>query len=171
MEGLSQDLNNLLGFVQISSTDEVDDDTIGSDDALAKFLGLTLAVHNLDLLVGGGHGVGVLADHSAGELVALLVCSEALMVVTHLLEKSVADQAVHSRDEDSLAIRFVDDRIHLRNLGGLHGRRLSCAIGGGSSGINRGLTTSGRTSLTLRRALHLVFNAVTKILKLIENGT
>ena len=108
VQWLSEDLNDLLSLVKISAADQVNDDLVGADDAFAEGLGLALAIEELDLLVGRGHSVHVLLDHCSIELVALLAGLQSSMVVTHLLEKGVADQTVHTRDEDTLAVWVRD---------------------------------------------------------------
>ena len=52
MKWLSQDLNYLLGLVEISTAYQVDDDFVGAQNCLAKGLRLAVALNNLDLLVG-----------------------------------------------------------------------------------------------------------------------
>ena len=52
MKWLSQDLNYLLGLVEISTANQVDDDFVGAQDCLAEGLRLAVALNNLDLLVG-----------------------------------------------------------------------------------------------------------------------
>ena len=104
----AKDLNNFLSLVEIRPTEQVHDDAVSSDQALAEGLGLALAIEELDLLVGRGHSVHVLLDHCSIELVALLAGLQSSMVVTHLLEKGVADQTVHPRDEDTLAVWVRD---------------------------------------------------------------
>ena len=104
MERLPQDLNYLLCLVEISAANQVNDDVVGTQDGLTEGLGLAIALNDLDLLIGRGHRIGVSRDDRTRELVRLLAGAEGHMVVTHLLEESVADQAVNARDEDPLAL-------------------------------------------------------------------
>ena len=52
MKRLSQDLNYLLSFVQISATDQINDNVVGTQDCLTKGLWLAVALNDLDLFVG-----------------------------------------------------------------------------------------------------------------------
>ena len=52
MKWLSQDLNYLLGLVEISATNQVNDDVVGAQDCLTEGLRLAVALNDLDLLVG-----------------------------------------------------------------------------------------------------------------------
>ena len=52
MKRLSQDLNYLLGLVEISTAYQVNDDVVGAQDCLTEGLGLAVALNDLDLLVG-----------------------------------------------------------------------------------------------------------------------
>ena len=51
MKRLSQDLNYLLSFVQISATDQINDNVVGTQDCLTKGLWLAVALNDLDLFV------------------------------------------------------------------------------------------------------------------------
>ena len=104
MQGLSQDLDDFLGLVQVCPAQQVNDDAISGEQRLAKGFWLALAVEELDLLVGGRNDVSVALDHRTAELVRLLARPQRCMVVTHHLEQGVADQTVDTRDEDSLAL-------------------------------------------------------------------
>ena len=104
MERLPQDLNYLLCLVEISAANQVNDDVVGTQDGLTEGLRLAIALNDLDLFVGRGNRTGVSRDDRTRELVRLLAGAEGHMVVTHLLEEGVADQAVNARDEDPLAL-------------------------------------------------------------------
>ena len=69
VEGLSQDLNNSFSFVKICSTEKINNDTVGTDQALAEGLGLALSIKNFDLLVRRRHNICVTPNHCSRELV------------------------------------------------------------------------------------------------------
>ena len=96
MKWLSQDLNYLLGLVEISATNQVNDDVVGAQNCLAEGLRLAVALNDLDLLVGRRNCVGVSRDDRTRELVRFFAGAKGHMVVTHLLEEGVADNAVNT---------------------------------------------------------------------------
>ena len=102
-------MNDLFGFVEVRTTNEVNNDAISADDRLSKGLGLALTVNNLDLIVRRRDSCFVGLDNSARELVGLLALAQGRMVVTHLLEKSVPNETVDSRDEDTFALLRLDN--------------------------------------------------------------
>ena len=65
MKRLSQNLNNLLSFFEISAADQVDHYVLSSTDALAESLGLALTIDDLDLLIRGWYIGSITLDKSA----------------------------------------------------------------------------------------------------------
>ena len=51
MKRLSQDLNDLLSLIEVSTAEKIDHDTVSAEDALAKCFWLASGVQELDLLV------------------------------------------------------------------------------------------------------------------------
>jgi len=102
VERLAKNLNDLLSLIKVGSTHQVDDDGVCAANALAERLGLTLTVDDLNLLVRGRNGRGILLDEGTRELVGFLTVTYSLMIVTHFLEESVSNETVDAGDENTL---------------------------------------------------------------------
>ena len=65
VERLSQDLDNLLSLIEVSTAEKVDHDTVSAEDALAECLWLASGIQDLDLLVRRWDDVRILLDHGS----------------------------------------------------------------------------------------------------------
>ena len=101
---LPQDLDDLLSLIEVSAAEKIDYDAVSAEDALAKCLWLAIGVQDLDLLIWRRNDIRILLDHGSRELVGFLPGPQAGMVVTHLLEKGVPQQAVAAGYENALAL-------------------------------------------------------------------
>lgn len=123
VDWLSQDLDDLLSLLEISSTEQVDDDSVASEHTLGECLGLLLDVEHNDGRAWHWYCLLIPLNDCAHELVRLLLLADNEMVVTHLLEEAVADETVHTSDESALALtqslldRLVDVVLVLIHAG------------------------------------------------------
>ena len=105
-------MNDLLSLIEVSTAKKVDHDIVSAEDALAKCLWLASGVQDLDLLVWRRDDVFILLDHSSRELMRFLTGPQARMVVAHLFEKSVSQQAVAAGNENALALFRFGQNCH-----------------------------------------------------------
>ena len=103
VERLSQDLDDLFSLIEVSTAEKVDHDTVSAEDALAECLWLASGIQDLDLLVWRWDDICILLNHGSRELMRFLAGPQARMVVAHLFEKSVPQQAVAAGYKNALA--------------------------------------------------------------------
>ena len=108
MDGLPQNFDDLLSFLKIRATQQINDDFIASEYALRKCLRLLLDVENDDGGAWNWDCFLIFLNECSHKLVGFLALMDHEMIVTHLFKEAMADETVDAGDEDALtAIHFL----------------------------------------------------------------
>ena len=104
MQRLAQELNNAFSFCLISATQQVDHNNVAGKHTFGEGLWRSLGVENVDGLTGERNEICIFLHESTEEFVCLATSFDHDVVVSHLLEKLVADEAVAAGQKDALSI-------------------------------------------------------------------
>ena len=110
MDWLSKYLDNLLCLVKISATQEVNNDSIGSEHTLGESLRFLFYVKDSYCFAWDWNSVCVALNERSHEFICFFGVMNEIVVVTHLFEQTMANKTVDACDKVSFAFtsRWLD---------------------------------------------------------------
>ena len=108
MDWLSQNLDDLLGFFEISATKQVNNDLIAPEHALCECLWLLFDIEHLNRSAGYGNCILIFLNQGSHEFVSLLCRIDDKVIVTHLFEEAMSDKTIDASNDDAFSfVRFL----------------------------------------------------------------
>ena len=113
VDWLSQDLDDLLGFFEISTAQQVNDDLVTPQYALSECLWLLLDVEYSYGRAWNWDCVFIFLNKCSHEFVRFSCLVDDKVIVTHLFKDAMSNETVDSTDDDTLVFVRIRVLLHL----------------------------------------------------------